>query len=73
MSLYMHLSLPKNERGLEEEMEKAGREGDCTIFYLVCMFKLKSCNLAQTGTEIKYKSGLNSQTPNWPKLLRFQK
>lgn len=56
MSLYMHLFLPKNGRGLKEEMEKAGREGDHTIFYLVRMFELKSCGLAQTGTEIKYTS-----------------
>jgi len=54
----MHLCLPKNGRRLEEEMEKASRESDYTILYLVYMFKLKSCSLAQSGTEIECTSGV---------------
>lgn len=73
MSLDMHLSLPKNGRALEKEIEKAGREGDHKIFYLVCMFKLKSCNLAQAGTEIKYTSGVKFSDSKLAKAIQSSK
>lgn len=58
-------------------MEKAGREGDHTIFYWFFVFflllKLKRCDLAQTGTEIKYTSGVKFSDPKLAKATQISK
>ena len=52
-------------------MEQMGRKNEYTIWQLVCTFKLKSYDLEQPGTEIKYKSDVKCSDSKQVKTIQI--